>query len=107
VTQAWTEICRERMRQQREEGFGDERDDAYVRGELVRAAEAYRQHKNGLWPWGMWTLKFRSRRRDLVKAGALYLAEADRLVRAANRMKEQAREIAREVATMPEDEHAV
>lgn len=101
--QAWADVARERIRQQTREGFDEERDDKYVLGQLPRAAEAYRQRDPKLWPWGSWTLKFRSRRRDLIKAGALYLAEADRLVRQANRMKEQARQCADEASLLVSD----
>lgn len=104
---AWNEVMSERVRQQTREGFGPERDDAYEHDELVRAAEAYRRREPGLWPWGSWLLKFRTRRRDLAKAGALYMAESDRLVRRANRARAEAQKIADEMSALPEENHAV
>ena len=81
-------------------GFGDGRADDFVLRQLARAAAAYadfagrtdddRQRAVGgpaLWPW--WTLgEWRptaDRRSDLVRAGALIVAEIERLNRAAAR----------------------
>lgn len=90
------DIGRERLRQVRELGHGPEEDDAYARGELALAATAYLMHNDNpansaadLWPcdWAPDSFKPKSRREDLVRAGALIAAEIDRLDRAA--MREQ------------------
>ena len=89
---AWEDIGKERLRQINGEGFSPESDDGYLNGELLRAAACYllnlvapkSPHRwPGLWPWpGLWW-KPTNPRRDLVKAGALILAEIERLDRAA------------------------
>lgn len=94
-------IMRERWRQLRVEGFTFAHDDAHVDGELARAAGYYAMFA-GLsesdraqignppqpsWPWEKTWWKSgpdasnESRRRELVKAGALILAELERLGR--------------------------
>jgi hypothetical protein len=64
------------------------RDDAYQNGEMAQAAACYAScagKPNILttqWPWGRATWKpSADRRRDLVKAGALILAEIERIDR--------------------------
>lgn len=89
-------VYRERMRQLSTEGFSRERDDGYVNGELAAAAAAYaaaaedaHQAKSALddmppawWPWAKrWWKPSDDPRRNLVKAGALILAEIERLDR--------------------------
>lgn len=81
------DIYTERARQVQEEGWSPESDDEYTRGQLVRAAEAYRAADASspmpdYWPWDSSHWKPTSRIRNLTKAGALYLAEADRRGRA-------------------------
>lgn len=98
---AMTDVIAERTRQIKEEGFSRDRDDAYTKGELALAAASYLMWRHGdleffnevadfgslpkLWPWhpGWW--KPKNYRRDLVRAGALILAEIERLDRAANK----------------------
>ena len=72
--------------------FSPESDDGYLDGELLRAAACYllnlvvpkSPHRwPGLWPWPSLWWKPTNPRRDLVKAGALILAEIERLDRAA------------------------
>lgn len=103
-------IGAERARQINEEGWTDRHDDEYGGGPLVRAALCYetpaahrrlipmRQVRDGQWmacsrgeeqtrvpdgwPWEPEWWKPKSRLRDLVRAGALYQAEVDRLERA-------------------------
>lgn len=103
------EIRAERMRQVAEEGYTTAEDDVYENGELAAAAATYAQatlmtdneravlremievsddvRGSGLrryvrhWPWGMVFLKLKDRRRDLVRSGALIVAEIERLDR--------------------------
>lgn len=90
-------IAAERRRQIEVEGFTKEQDDRHVRGELGAAAACYAipsRHRETcvttFWPvtWARSWWKpagahddLVSRRRDLVKAGALIAAEIDRLDR--------------------------
>lgn len=91
------EIGKERTRQIAVEGWDASHDDLeHTNGELARAAASYafhagaddddRQVNSGFappcWPWsGFW--KPSTRRRDLIKAAALIVAEIERLDRAA------------------------
>ena len=95
-------LIAERSRQV-SEGCKPEHDDGYIHGELARAAATYAlpdEHRanylngpNGQieratspssWPWGepSWKPTPNDRLREVVKAGALLLAEAERLIRA-------------------------
>lgn len=95
----------ERIRQITEEGHSHDRDDGYSNCELYMAANCYRTHeqsreyeipkKNSLsffdikrfrpigWPWlsQYWKPCPDNRVRELVKAGALYMAEMQRIDR--------------------------
>jgi hypothetical protein len=93
ATPAIVDICRERMRQVRQEGWSPEHDDTHSAGELAAAAACYAASAKGhgfilldrapsRWPWSADWWKPTSRRRDLVKAGALIVAEIERLDRA-------------------------
>lgn len=93
------EIAAERRRQIESEGWTPEHDDAYTDGALAVAAALYAfqastdaTHSHGValarrgsclpqWPWAADWWKPTTRRRDLVKAGALIAAEIDRLDR--------------------------
>lgn len=87
------EIAAERRRQVEVEGWTPEHDDAHVNGEMAGAAACYClgsvSHWAGsmaiqsLWPWDKSWWKPTDRRRDLIKAGALIVAEIERLDRAA------------------------
>jgi hypothetical protein len=92
------DIAAERQRQISGEGFGPARDDGYVHHQLPRAAAAYawfagtpdewRATYTGApptWPWSLDWWKPRDRRHDLVRAGALIVAEIERLDRAEGR----------------------
>lgn len=95
---ARADIVAERMRQQIREGFSAEHDDRYSRGELELAALTYIHHaetyfrqpesvycaiaSGALWPWAESWWKPKGVRRDLVRAGALLMAERDRRFRA-------------------------
>ena len=91
-------IAVERRRQIELEGFRLEHDDQHAVGELAAAAACYakeaskpdekRDPRNPppkLWPWVRDWWKPTYRRRDLIKAGALLVAEIERLDRDAAR----------------------
>lgn len=82
------EIAAERQRQIDGEGWTTEHDDEHSRGEMANAAACYAAAEitapcAGLWPWPDSWWKPKSRRRDLIRAGALIVAEIERLDRAA------------------------
>ncbi|MDT6960150.1 hypothetical protein QTN24_01450 [Cupriavidus sp. SZY C1] len=84
------DVLTERRRQVEGEGWTPEHDDAHEGGELADAAAAlvleacdYRLAALQHWPWAD-AIKDASPRRNLVKAGALILAEIERLDRAGN-----------------------
>lgn len=93
---AWVDVLVERHRQVAGEGWEAAHDDSMTGEELALAAAIYaapetsgeaspRDRILGLWPWLPKWFKPRSRRRDLVKAAALILAEIERLDRAEGR----------------------
>lgn len=85
LTDAARDVLAERQRQISAEGFTPQLDDEYSDGQLARAAVCYVLPKappEG-WPWPAAWWKPGDRRRDLVKAGALILAEIERLDRTA------------------------
>lgn len=90
VMKAAQDVLAERERQKAVEGWTAEHDDAHSDGELAAAAICYAftsvrsQHhiNNQIWPWDSDWFKPTTRRRDLVKSGALILAEIERLDRA-------------------------
>lgn len=90
VTQAIVDVLAERKRQIEGEGFDSEHDDMHDCGALARAAACYAMsgYHIGMpnaWPWSLSWWKPKDRRRDLVRAGALILAEIERLDRQASR----------------------
>lgn len=104
---AASDVLAERRRQLETEGWTSEHDDTHDNGEMARAAGVYsliagadatnyRNARDGYslgdylqaimdhyWPWDRSWFKATNRRRDLVKAGALILAEIERLDRLA------------------------
>lgn len=93
-------IALERKRQIEIEGWTAEHDDEYENGEMLRAAAIYYQNGGGIridgtpvplvirgdgapigWPWHASWWKPKTPHQDLVRAGALCLAERDRLKR--------------------------
>lgn len=98
------EIAAERKRQIEAEGWSVEHDDEHANGEIAEAAACYAlgtaldqaeratmeefgppatPHRlMTLWPWSAKWWKPTNRRRDLIKAGALIVAEIERLDRA-------------------------
>lgn len=83
------EIKVERARQQAQEGWTPQHDDGHMNGDLASAAAAYALSAAGFsrgrvtpfWPWAPKWWKPTTSRRDLVKAGALIVAEIERLDR--------------------------
>lgn len=87
------QIYAERVRQIRKEHHGTEHDDTYVKGELAQAAATYalnaayttqgldKDTAAILWPWELAWWKPKDTRRDLIRAGALIVAEIERLDR--------------------------
>lgn len=98
VPPAWRDVAAERRRQIDAEGWTPGHDDHHVEGELARAGSAYAyaaayteaERATGgyptWWPFSRSWWKLADRRRMLVKAAALILAEIERLDRAAARV---------------------
>jgi hypothetical protein len=94
LSQAGRDVLAERQRQINVEGWTQEHDDEYSKGEMAAAAAAYADprvtpRKTGAgcyipmsWPWAPGWWKPKDKRNNLVKAGALILAEIERLDRA-------------------------
>lgn len=89
--EALHDVAAERFRQIHAEGWTPEHDDQHKNGELARAAACYTisydlgTERDLLWPWSEDWWKPSDPRRNLVKAGALILAEIDRLDRAVDK----------------------
>ncbi|QEL64764.1 hypothetical protein OTERR_12880 [Oryzomicrobium terrae] len=88
LSAAAQDVLDERRRQIEDEGWPPEDDDRYIKRELSAAAECYvgaasaRDECPAIWPWAREWWKPSDYRRNLVKAGALILAEIERLDRA-------------------------
>jgi hypothetical protein len=82
-------VIAERFRQIEGEGWSAEHDDQHLRGELARAGGCYAWFAGAAptkgapidWPWDREWWKPTGFRRDLVKAGALIIAEGDKFDR--------------------------
>lgn len=88
MPQAWLDVQAERRRQINVEGWTPEHDDLYCAAELPRAAAAYilngaNDEAPAIWPFVVKWWKPRDARSNYVRAGALILAEIERLDRAA------------------------
>ncbi|MEC5739841.1 ead/Ea22-like family protein [Klebsiella pneumoniae] len=94
VTAAADDVLAERKRQVTTEGWTPEHDDQHVNFEMaiagglyaISAVDSHHKLRNSApsaWPWDRKWWKPDGPRRDLVKAGALILAEIERLDRAA------------------------
>jgi hypothetical protein len=91
-TAAARDVLAERQRQVSAEGWNPEHDDSHTLGELADAAGCYALHAHDWpslagsaplgWPWDAKWWKPAGARRNLEKAGALILAEIERLDRA-------------------------
>lgn len=88
----WILITDERDRQIKVEGWSAAHDDEHATGEMLRAAIIYLHwgtdrapQMNGdvpmSWPWSAEWWKPKDRKANLVRAGALMVAERDRLMR--------------------------
>ena len=89
------EIAAERERQKSVEGWTAEHDDRHKREEMASAAACYAMSPidrgltmplvgnvlSRIWPWDWNWWRPKDRRRDLVKAAALIVAEIERLDR--------------------------
>lgn len=104
LSRAATDVLAERQRQVKEEGWDAAHDDEHDSGELALAAacyaaparifvaeqlvgrgyEPYTRYADA-WPWNDRWWKPKDRRRDLVRAAALLLAEIERLDRSGGR----------------------
>jgi len=100
-TQAARDVLAERRRQVEKEGWTFEHDDEHDNQEMALAAVCYafcyaRPQPEWMpyggpkkpppwWPWGSGWWRPKSPRRDLIKAGALILAEIERLDRASKK----------------------
>lgn len=91
-TNAAADVLAERQRQITTEGWTPEHDDEHCNNEMAMAAVCYINetgtvNRNGGkpwgWPWDASWWKPNARRRNLVKAGALILAEIERIDRSA------------------------
>ena len=96
MTRAASEILAERKRQIESKGYKPEYDDNLNEMELSRAAAAYAVSEScalednwyivgKLWPFQPSEYKQKSRRQNLVRAGALIIAEIERLDRLATK----------------------
>ncbi|WP_339025754.1 hypothetical protein [Leclercia pneumoniae] len=88
LSNAAQSVISERQRQQSVEGWTPEHDDQYSKSQLLWASSCYVlntiQPFNRIpldWPWAPEWWKPTNPRRDLVKAGALILAEIERIDR--------------------------
>lgn len=97
-----SDIAAERRRQIEAEGWTPKHDDQHSKGDLAVAAACYALHGVSfdhrshpirdiigmalkyIWPWMIEWWKPKDRRRDLIRAAALIVAEIERLDRAAN-----------------------
>lgn len=93
------DIAVERARQITAEGWTLDHDDKHAHGQLAKAAASYAYGSTigttsrrwwfpaDMWPWDKSWWKLTDPRRDLVKAGALIVAEIERLDRAAQNVQ--------------------
>lgn len=92
-----SEIAAERKRQIEVEGWSVEHDDEWSEDELAEAAACYALHHPGhlgtthSWPLDTQWWKPKDKRRDLIRAAALIVAEIERLDRLADPHKEESK----------------
>ncbi len=95
TTNALNDIAVERRRQISVEGWSPQHDDTHTCGELALAAGCYAigsqldgerdRSFTGYWPWHKLRWKPCAARRMLIKAGALIVAEIERMDRLASK----------------------
>jgi len=78
------DVQAERRRQIEVEGWSPQDDDKQTDSEIAHAAACYALNNAAVWPYSISWWKPTDRRRNLVKAGALILAEIERLDRLAS-----------------------
>jgi hypothetical protein len=98
LSRAAEDVFGERQRQINVEGWTPKHDEQHNNGELAAAASCYaiwgaggvvpRATPPDLWPWDEMWWKPKDRRRDLVRAAALIIAEIERLDRDAEAREE-------------------
>ncbi len=91
MSKAEKDVLAERQRQIDVEGWTPEHDDEHTEGEMEKAAMCYMLWKEGDdvrmcgrpkgWPWSLDWWKPKGRRRNLIRAAALRLAEKQRIER--------------------------
>lgn len=89
MSKASKDVLAERQRQIEVEGWTAEHDDYHMHCELSRAAVCYAEERDNdqpsvtpyTWPWETCWWKPKSYRENLVRAGALIIAEIERLDR--------------------------
>lgn len=90
------EVARERDRQVGMEGWTTDHDDQHTCGEMAQAAACYAYPAPWgarpeaapppqMWPWSITWWKPKDRRRNLIRAAALIVAEIERMDRAEKR----------------------
>lgn len=109
LTKAAKDVLAERAAHATREGWTPKHDDQHDSGEMARAAGVYAIGASGegwafndfkygddgeplfpaYWPWDARWFKPKGDREDLVRAGALILAEIERIDRAASNTKPQ------------------
>jgi hypothetical protein len=94
MSKAIEDVANERLRQKSALGWTEAHDDNHVHGTLAMAAVSYALPSNTpdcappkWWPWNERWWKSRDYRTNLVRAGALIIAEIERLDRAAGKSK--------------------
>jgi hypothetical protein len=85
ITQAEEDVLKERHRQIDVEGYGSKHDDLFPCTILIDAAVCYLWGDPATWPWEIESWKPKGRRRNLVRAAALVIAEIDRMDREESR----------------------
>ena len=75
------EIKGERARQWIDEGWTADHDDKHDDNSLSIAAASYCLETSMIWPWELETFKLKDRRRNLIRAAALIVAEIERMDR--------------------------
>lgn len=92
MSRAVQDICDERERQLEQEGWSRDHDDSHSSGEMAYAAGCYLLFGTDdrfpvgdapvrFWPWSLEWWKPKDKRRNLVRAGALIVAELERMDR--------------------------